>query len=73
MAEDMDKFIKSTLQKRYTDVKNTLEIYKNAIENMVELLYEEENITGEQVKDIIRSYELENNLPTRLEKEKKNV
>ncbi len=70
MAEDMDSFIKATLQERYTDVKIRLEAYRDAIERMVELLYAKENITGDQVRDIIEAYETENGMETRLSPKK---
>ncbi|MFW5619658.1 MAG: hypothetical protein ACOCMY_07315, partial [Campylobacter hyointestinalis] len=41
-------------------------LYKGSIEKMVEALYEEETIEGSKVREIIKDYELENNIPTRL-------
>lgn len=70
MAEDMDTFIKQSLQTRYVEVKNRLEEYKGAIEKIVELLYAKENISGDQVREIIEAYELENNIETKLEPRK---
>lgn len=70
MAEDMDTFIKNSLQERYSEVKNRLEEYKGAIEKIVELLYAKENISGDQVREIIEAYELENNIETKLEPRK---
>jgi cell division protease FtsH len=70
MSEDMDNFIKNTLQERYTEVKIRLEEYREAIEKMVELLYEKENISGDQVRDIIEKYEIENNIETKLSPKK---
>lgn len=70
MAEQMDHFIKSTLEERYEHVKNRLEEYRDAIENMVELLYKKENITGEQVREIIEKFENDNNIPTKLSPKK---
>lgn len=70
MAEDMDAFIKRTLQERYTEVKARLEEYHEAIEKIVELLYAKENITGDQVRDIIAAYEAEHNIETKLEPRK---
>ncbi len=67
MAEDMDSYIKDTLEKHYTAVKERLEEYRDAIEDMVELLYEKENISGDQVRDIIKAYESKNGIPTKLE------
>ncbi|MBD3799154.1 ATP-dependent zinc metalloprotease FtsH [Sulfuricurvum sp.] len=70
MAEEMDNFIKSTLSERYLAVKNRLEEYRDAIEKIVELLYAKENITGEQVREIIEAFEIENNIETKLEPRK---
>lgn len=67
MAESLDDYVKKTLDERYKDVKDTLNTYKGAIETMVTALYEEETIEGAKVRDIIKSYENENNLPTRLQ------
>ncbi|EPZ2626944.1 ATP-dependent zinc metalloprotease FtsH [Campylobacter coli] len=67
MAESLDDYVKKTLDERYKDVKNTLSTYKGAIETMVATLYEEETIEGAKVRDIIKNYENENNLPTRLQ------
>lgn len=66
MAENMDEFIKNSLNGRYEAVKARLEEYRGAIENMVELLYAKENITGEQVREIIEAFEIENNIETKL-------
>ncbi len=70
MAEEMDHFIKSTLTERYNIVKNRLEEYRGAIEKIVELLYAKENITGDQVREIIEAFEIENNIETKLEPKK---
>lgn len=67
MAEDMDAFIKQSLQERYAEVKKRLEEYRDAVEKIVELLYAKENISGDQVREIIEAYEVENNLETKLE------
>lgn len=66
MAEKVDEFVKALLHERYTAVLGLLEIYKGAIENMVSALYEEETIEGKRVREIIRSYEEENGLESRL-------
>ena len=73
MAESLDDYVKKTLDDRYQDVKNTLELYKGAIETMVSALYEEETIDGDKVRDIIKSYEQENSLPTRLTEDQKKI
>ena len=66
MAQDMDEFIKSSLQDRYEAVLARLEEYRGAIEGMVALLYEKENIEGEEVRDIILNFEKENNLESKV-------
>lgn len=65
-AEDMDTFIKTTLNERYKFVKQTLNDYKDAIEIMVKELFEKEVIEGKRVRDIISEFEKEHNLDTRL-------
>ncbi|MEA1920286.1 MAG: ATP-dependent zinc metalloprotease FtsH [Campylobacterota bacterium] len=67
MAENMDTFIKETLEAHYQLVIARLEEYRDAIENMVELLYEKENISGKQVRDIISEYEETNNMESKLQ------
>ena len=66
MAEKVDEFVKTLLHERYTAVLGLLEIYKGAIENMVSALYEEETIEGKRVREIIKNYEEENDLESRL-------
>jgi len=66
MAEDMDNFIRSTLNERYTFVKKTLNEYHQAIENMTAVLLDIEVIEGKKVRSIIADYEKENNLESRL-------
>ena len=66
MAEKVDEFVKALLHERYTAVLGLLEIYKGAIENMVSALYEEETIEGKRVREIIKIYEEENGLESRL-------
>ena len=67
MAEDMDQFIKQTLSEHYTAVLARLEEYRDAIESMVELLYEKENISGAQVYDIIEAFEKKNGIESKLQ------
>jgi cell division protease FtsH len=67
MAQDMDAYIKLTLAEHYVKVKARLEEYRDAIENMVTLLYEKENITGSQVREIIEAFEKENGLESKLQ------
>ncbi|EAJ2129864.1 ATP-dependent zinc metalloprotease FtsH [Campylobacter upsaliensis] len=71
MAESLDDYVKKTLDERYADVKQTLNIYKGAIETMVNALYEEETIEGAKVREIIKEFEEQNALPTRLQIEEK--
>ncbi|TNH36026.1 ATP-dependent zinc metalloprotease FtsH [Campylobacter helveticus] len=71
MAESLDDYVKKTLDERYKDVKETLSTYKGAIETMVAALYEEETIEGSKVREIIKEFEEQNALPTRLQVEEK--
>ena len=66
MAEEMDTFIKDSLQEHYEDVVKRLEEYRGAIENMVSLLYKKENITGEEVQEIIIDFEKENGITSKV-------
>jgi len=67
MAEDMDTFIKDSLHERYDVVLARLEEYKGAIEDMVALLYKKENITGEEVREIIVQFEKEHNMESKVD------
>ena len=75
MAEEMDNYIRSTLNERYHYVKKTLETYKGAIEGMTKELLDTEVIEGTTVRKIIEEYEKENHMQSRLahkdKKEKK--
>lgn len=71
MAEALDDYVKATLDERYKGVLATLELYKDAIETMVEALYEEETIEGEKVREIIKEFETKNKLVSRLQEEDK--
>jgi cell division protease FtsH len=66
MAEGMDEFVKSSLQERYSVVVKRLEEYKEAIEDMVKLLYKKENITGEEVRNIIINFEKANGIESKV-------
>jgi len=66
MAENMDEFIKSSLDEHYKSVIQRLEEYRGAIEDMVTLLYKKENITGEDVREIIINFEKENNIESKV-------
>lgn len=69
MAKKLDDFTKSFLAERFAAVVATLEAYKGAIEEMVKALYETETIEGAKVRQIIKDYEIANNMPTRLQEE----
>jgi len=66
MAEDMDDFIRTTLNERYIFVKKTLTEYAQAIENMTAVLLDVEVIEGKKVRSIIADFEKENNMESRL-------
>ena len=66
MAIKIDTFTKELLNERYNAVKERLQTYSGAIENMVKALYEKETIEGEKVREIIAEFEKENDLPSRL-------
>ena len=66
MAERIDEFIKNTLAKRYEIVKNILEEYRGAIENMTAVLLDVEVIEGEKVQSIIKEFEEKNNMVSRM-------
>jgi len=66
MAENMDEFIKSSLDEHYKEVLASLEDYRGAIEDMVKLLYKKENITGDEVRDIIINFEKENGMESKV-------
>lgn len=57
MQEEVDSFIKKTLEERYTHVKNKLKEYKPVIEKMVKELYEKEVIEGSVVREFIKEFE----------------
>jgi len=56
MQENVDEFIKKTLQERYQHVKNRLKEYAPVIEKMVEELYEKEVIEGKRVRELIEEF-----------------
>ncbi len=67
MAEEMDTYIKTSLQEHYESVVARLEEYRDAIEDMVALLYKKENISGEEVREIIASFEEVNDMESKLD------
>jgi len=66
MAEEMDAFIKGTLNERYNFVKQTLTEYSKAIENMASVLLDVEVIEGKKVRSIIEEFEKEHDMKSRL-------
>ena len=66
MAEEMDAYIKRTLNERYAFVKETLETYRGAIEGMTQELLDAEVIEGKTVRKIIAEFEEANNMKSRL-------
>jgi cell division protease FtsH len=66
-AEAIDKFVKEKLNERFGIVIKTLEEYAGAIENTVKALYDKETIDGEELRKIIRDYEKENGMATRIQ------
>jgi len=73
MAQEMDEFIKNSLDEHYKAVVERLEEYKDAIESMVALLYKKENITGAEVREIIMDFEKENNLESKVVVENETI
>ncbi|MCJ7765952.1 MAG: cell division protein FtsH, partial [Thiovulaceae bacterium] len=67
MAEDMDQFIKATLEEHYTAVVERLNQYHGAIEKMVEELFKTENISGSVVRELITNFEKENGMESKVE------
>ncbi len=73
MAQEMDEFIKKSLDERYKEVLNRLEEYRDAIEEMVALLYKKENITGEEVRNIIINFEKSKGLESRIVQDTESI
>ena len=73
MAEEMDAFIKKSLNEHYAAVVARLEEYRGAIEDMVALLYKKENITGEEVREIIINFEKENGIESKVVQETETI
>ena len=67
MAEEMDQFIKVTLEEHYSTVVARLEEYRGAIEKMVEELFKTENISGDKVRELIIDFEKENGMESKVE------
>jgi len=66
MAEKIDDTVKMMLDEHYSRVKGTLKDYSQAIENMTSVLLDVEVIEGSKVREIIKEYEEDNNLESRL-------
>jgi len=66
MAEEVDVYIKNMLEERYTKVIQTLKDYKGCIEKIVSTLREYETIDGDKLRKIIREFEIENNMKSRM-------
>ena len=73
MAHDMATFIKTSLDEHYKDVVARLEEYRDAVEDMVALLYKKENITGDEVRDIIIDFEDRNNIESKVDAVKDEI
>jgi len=73
MAQDIDAHIKATLTQRYEFVKKTLNEYNGAIENMASVLLDVEVIEGATVQSIIKEFEEENNMESRMAHLKKEA
>lgn len=72
VAEELDNYIRDLLDERYKHVKNLLVEYKDAIEQIVEVLFEKENIEGDIVVDIIKAYEEKNGMKSKLNQNKQD-
>jgi len=70
-AEKIDKTVKSMLDEHYMRVKDTLREYDGAIEKMAGILLDIEVIEGEKVREVIKTFEEENGMPSRLAHNKK--
>ena len=66
MAQEIDESIKATLAERYEYVKQTLRDYADAIEKMAAVLLDVEVIEGKKVQEIIKAFEEENGLKSRM-------
>ncbi len=66
MSQEIDASIKATLTERYEYVKQTLRDYNDAIEKMTAVLLDVEVIEGKKVQEIIKAFEEENGLESRM-------
>lgn len=67
LAQNTDEFIKKSLNEHYEAVVARLEEYRGAIEEMVKLLYKKENITGEEVREIVLDFEKQNGMESKIQ------
>ncbi len=65
-AEQMDEFVRNFLSERYKHVVNRLKEYSEAIEKIVHELFKAETIEGKMVREIIRDFEKEHGIKSRL-------
>jgi cell division protease FtsH len=65
-AEKIDETVKSLLDEHYIHVKETLREYGGAIEKMASILLDVEVIEGDKVREVIKEYEEEHGMPSRL-------
>ena len=65
-AEKIDETIKTMLDEHYAHTKKTLTAYREAIENMAQVLLEVEVIEGKKVREIIGEYERSKGMVSRL-------
>jgi len=70
MSEDLDMYIKKTLNERYAIVLETLTKYKECIESIVVSLNKNETIDGEQLREIIYAFEDENEIESYRKRQK---
>jgi len=70
-AERIDETIKNMLAEHYAHVKKTLNDYRDAIEEMAQVLLEVEVIEGKKVRQIIKAYEQKQGMESRLAHEEK--
>ena len=73
MAQDIDAHIKATLTQRYEFVKKTLREYDGAIEKMTAVLLDVEVIEGATVQAIIKAFEEEQGMESRMAHLKKEA
>ena len=69
MAENLDSYIKSMLNERYEAVKERLETYSECIERIVVELREYETINGDKLREIIKAFEEEFDMPSLMRNE----